>query len=267
MQDQLKQEIIRKWRTSSSARADLLRNLVWAELTARYRTTILGVLWFVLNPILSMVILIVIFKVFVNLDIPNYPVFVLSALLPWTFFQMALTNASGSIPRSSSLVKKVRIPRSFIPLSAILASLIHFVISFVVLFILMAAESTRFTPFVLCLPVVIAFQMCFVVGLGVMMACLNVIYRDVEFILDPLLRAMFYFTPIIYPLSWVPRRFLNWYLLNPMSGIVEIYRQTLTAGQLPSLRVLGITVIGSVVTLIVGLTLFGRYEPYFDDYL
>ena len=267
MQDQLKQEIIQRWRSSASARADLLRNLVWAELTARYRTTILGVLWFVLNPVLSMIIIIVVFKVFVNLDIPNYSVFVLSALLPWTFFQMALTNASGSIPRSSSLVKKVRIPRSFIPLSAILASLIHFIISFIVLFALMAAESMRFTPYILCLPIVIVFQMFFVVGLGLMMAGLNVVYRDVEFVLDPLLRAMFYFTPIIYPLAWVPRRFLKLYLLNPMAGIVEIYRQTLTGGKFPPISLVGITVVGSVMTLIVGLILFVRYEPYFDDYI
>lgn len=164
MPHQVNRNVISDWR--ASARADLLRNLVWAELTARYRTTILGVLWFILNPLLSMIILIVVFKVFVNLDIPNYPVFVLSALLPWTFFQMALTNASSSIPRASSLVKKVRIPRSFIPLSAILASLIHFMISFVVLFILMAAESMRFTPYLLFLPIVVAFQLCFVVGLG-----------------------------------------------------------------------------------------------------
>src|SRR5580693_536943 len=111
------------------ARPDLLRNLVWAELTARYKTTVFGVLWFIVNPMVMMGILVMIFGHVVHLSIENYPAFVLSALLPWTFFQMGVTNAAGSLSRASGLVKRVRIPREFVPLSALVAGLVHFAIS------------------------------------------------------------------------------------------------------------------------------------------
>ncbi len=248
-------------------RLDLLRNLVRAELTARYKTTTLGVLWFVLNPILTMLIMVVVFKKLIRLDIPNYPVFVLSALLPWTFFQMGLVNASSSIPRSSGLVKRVRIPRMLIPLSAVLASLAHFLISLTVLFLLMIVTGVPVTMTVLWLPVLIIVELAFIIGAGLLTASLNVFYRDVEYLLDPLLRVGFYLTPSFYPLSYVPAAWLHWYLLNPMAGIVESYRETLVSGVLPGPRVVGSAVITSLVTLVVGIVVFRRAEPYFDDYV
>ncbi len=257
----------RERRTALTGRLDLLRNLVWAELTARYKTTALGILWFVLNPVLGLVIMIVVFHIFMHIDVPHYPVFVLSALLPWTCFQMGLNNASGSIPRSASLVKKVLIPRAFIPLSAIVASLIHFLISLSVLFLLMALTSVPFTPYMLCLPAVMVLQLIFLAGAALLTASLSVFYRNVEYLIDPLLRAMFYLTPSIYPLSWVPRKFLNLYLLNPMAGIIEIYRQTLVQGSFPGLSILGITSIASLAILALGVIVFSRGEPYFDDYI
>ncbi len=267
MQSALTEAIGRTRAGSFAGQMDLLRNLVWAELTARYKTTALGILWFVLNPVLSMVIMIVVFRLFIDLNIPNYPVFVLSALLPWTFFQMGLSNASGSIPRSSSLVKKVLIPRAFIPMAAIVASLVHFLISLSVLFLLMAATRAPFTLYILWLPAVIVLQMFFLAGAGLLTASLNVFYRDIEYVMDPLMRAMFYLTPSFYPLSWVPKRFLTLYLLNPMAGIIEIYRQTLTEGAFPGLKLLGITSVASLAMLIVGVIVFTRCEPYFDDFI
>jgi lipopolysaccharide transport system permease protein len=119
------------------ARPDLLRNLVWAELTARYKTTAFGILWFIVNPMVMMGIMVVIFGQVVHLSIPNYPAFVLAALLPWTFFNMGLTNAASSLSRAAGLVKRVRIPREFVPLSAMIAGLAHFLISLLMLFGLM----------------------------------------------------------------------------------------------------------------------------------
>ena len=151
------------------ARPDLLLNLVWAELTARYKTTALGVLWFVVNPMVMMGILVMIFGQVVHLDIPNYPAFVLSALLPWNFFSMAINNAASSLSRASGLVKRVRIPREFVPLSALLASLVHFLISLIMLFALMWYLRVRVSPFVMFLPIIIGLHLVFLVG-----ACLLV---------------------------------------------------------------------------------------------
>jgi lipopolysaccharide transport system permease protein len=248
-------------------RLDLLLNLVHAELTARYKTTALGVLWFVLNPLFTMLILVIVFGRLIRLDIDNYPIFVLSALLPWTFFQMGVVHAASSVTRSAGLVKRVRIPRVFIPLSAVLASLVHFLISLAVLFAFMAVLGTPFTRYLLWLPAVIALELVFLTGAALLVASLGVVYRDVEYALEPTMRALFYLTPSFYPLSYVPPAWLSWYLINPMAGIVEIFRQTLTAGALPPVRVLAITGATSLATMALGIVVFRRAEPYFDDYV
>ena len=249
------------------ARPDLLRNLVWAELTARYKTTAFGVLWFIINPMVMMGIMVMIFGRIIHLDIANYPVFVLSALLPWTFFQMGLTNAASSLSRASGLVKRVRIPREFVPLSALMAGLVHFLISLLMLFALMAFMKVRVSPFIVFLPIVIALQLAFLTGACLLIASLNVLYRDVEHILAPALQALFYFTPTFYPLSYVPKQWLRWYLLNPMAGIIELYRNIMVAGWPVSPIVLQMAVITSLITLVVGVLVFRRLEPHFDDYI
>ncbi len=248
-------------------RYDLLRNLVWAELTARYKTALLGILWFVLNPLIVMVMLIIVFSRLIHLDIKNYPVFVLSALLPWTFFSMALTNATGSLARSASLVKRVRIPRAYIPVSAVGASLIHFLISLSILFAFMLVSASRFSLLILLLPLIVCLQMMFLTGASLLTSSLNVFYRDIEHILSPAIQALFYLTPSFYPLSYVPKRWLGWYLLNPMAGIIETYRDALTEGILPARSVIGMAVLMSTITLVAGVLVFRRLEPYFDDYI
>jgi lipopolysaccharide transport system permease protein len=248
-------------------RPDLLRNLVWAELTARYKTTAFGILWFIANPMVMMAIMVIIFGRVVHLTIENYPAFVLSAMLPWSFFQMSLNNASASLSRASGLVKRVRIPREFVPLSTIAAGLVHFLISLLLLFVLMAFMKVRVSPLIVFLPVVIAIQLIFLTGASLLVASLNVLYRDIEHILSPALQALFYFTPTFYPLSYVPKQWLRWYLLNPMAGIIELYRNTLVAGWPPSMLVAEMAVITSTITLVAGVMVFRRLEPHFDDYM
>jgi len=249
------------------ARPDLLRNLVWAELTARYKTTAFGILWFIVNPMVMMGILVMIFGRIVHLSIENYPAFVLSALLPWTFFQSGVTNAASSLSRASGLVKKVRIPREFVPLSALMAGLVHFLISLLMLFGLMAFMKVRISSFVMLLPVVIILQLVFLTGACLLIASLNVLYRDVEHILAPALQALFYFTPTFYPISYVPKQWMRWYLLNPMAGIIELYRNTLVAGWPASAMVIQMAILTSLVTLGAGVLAFRYLEPHFDDYI
>lgn len=249
------------------ARPDLLRNLVWAELTARYKTTMFGLVWFVVNPMVMSVILVLVFKDFVHLTIPNYPAFVLCALMPWSFFTMSINNASGSLSRASGLVKRVRIPREFVPLSALLAGLVHFLISLLLLFGIMFYMRVRFSPFWMFLPIVIGLQLTFLTGACLLLSSLNVLYRDIEHILAPAVQALFYFTPTFYPISYVPKPWLRWYLLNPMAGIIELYRNVLIAGWPASPLVLQMAVITSLITLVGGFLVFRRLEPHFDDYI
>ena len=248
-------------------RRDLLFNLVLAELNARYKTAALGVLWFVLNPLILMLILVAVFSRFIRLGIENYPVFVLSALLPWTYFQMGVTNGGTSIPRASGLVKRVYIPRAFIPLSAVLASLVHFLISLVLLVVFMLAVGVPLSGDLFWIPPVIVLQTLLIAGVALLVASLNVFYRDVEHVLTPALMCLFYGTPIFYPLSFVPEAWRSVYILNPMVGVIETYRCTLVEHTAPPADVLASAAVTSLALLVIGTAVFLRGEPYFDDYV
>ncbi|HMH54045.1 MAG TPA: ABC transporter permease [Candidatus Acidoferrum sp.] len=246
---------------------DLFLNLARAELTARYKTTTLGMLWFVLNPLLMTLIFTIVFGHVVRLEIERYPMFVLSGLLPWAFFQTGLVNATGSFVRSVALIKRVQMPRVLIPLAAIAASLAHFVVSLVVLLIVMVALGVPLSPQMAFLPGAVLLATACVTGLGLATASVNVLFRDVEHILTAVLRALFYLTPTFYPLSYVPERWQPLFLLNPAAGLVEIHRALLLDGALPEARVVGATVVATGIVLAAGLVLFRYLEADFDDHV
>jgi lipopolysaccharide transport system permease protein len=246
---------------------DLFLNLAWAELTARYKTTTLGVLWFVLNPLLMTLIFTIVFGYVVRLEIERYPMFVLSGLLPWTFFQTGLVNATGSFVRSVAMIKRVRMPRVLIPLAAIAASLAHFVVSLAVLLAVMIVLGVPLPPHMAFLPAAMLLETACVAGLGLATASVNVLFRDVEHVLTAVLRALFYLTPTFYPLSYVPERWQHLFLLNPAAGLVEIHRALLLDGALPEARIVGTAVAVTGVALAAGLTLFHYLERDFDDYV
>ncbi|HYA35923.1 MAG TPA: ABC transporter permease [Candidatus Binataceae bacterium] len=249
------------------ARADLFVNLVWSELAARYKSTVLGLLWFIVNPLLMMAILIIVFSRVIRLDIPHYPLFVLTALLPWTFFQMGINNASSSLSRSSGLVKRVRIPREFVPLAAVAASLVHFLVSLALLFLAIAISGVELSWRMAALPLAIILQTAFLSGAALLTSSLNVFYRDVEHLLGPVVQALFYLTPTFYPISYVPHRWLLLYLMNPMAGIVQTYRTILFGGTAQSAIALAMALVTSVAMLAAGVATFRKLEPWFDDYL
>jgi lipopolysaccharide transport system permease protein len=248
-------------------RRDLFLNMTRAELTARYKTTGLGFLWFIVTPIILMGVLTIVFSRVINLGVDNYPLFVLSALLPWTFFQMAVLSATTSVSHAVTLVKRVRMPRVFLPLSTIAASFVNFIISvglFVVLaFVLGHAPGLK----LLLLAPLIVVNMACVVGLGLFLASLQVRYRDVEFLVQAGLRVLFYLTPLFYPLRLVPEAWHVVYLMNPMAGTIELYRAIL----LPNLDIDPLVVVmatlSSAICLVIGVIAFRRAEPDFDDHI
>lgn len=258
------------WRSIGelAGRRDLFLNLIHAELTARYRTSTLGLLWFVLSPLFMMLILTLVFQHVIRLGIENYPIFVLSALLPWTYFQVGLVSATGAMTRSARLVKRARVPRVLIPLSVVIANLAHFGVSLALLLGLMTVLGRWIGLGALVfLLFVIALETICLTGLSLTTASLNVFFRDVEHVMPAALRVLFYLTPCFYPLSYVPPRWLGLYLLNPMAGIVEIHRQAVLSGPLPPLPVFVMAGATSVGALVIGIAVFSRAQRHFDDYL
>jgi lipopolysaccharide transport system permease protein len=258
----------------------LIRNLVSRELKVRYKNSILGVLWSWLNPLFMMLVYTVVFIFMRRSDngaIPNkdFPVFVLCALLPWNFFSGAVMQSIGSISDNASLVKKVYFPREILPLSIVLANLVNFGISLMILFPMLLIFRVPLTAWALFLPVVILLQLCFVTGVAFLLSTLHVFYRDTRAIMDVAIMAWFFVTPILYPVDILPKSsdilgltidIHRWTrILNPMASLVAAYRDVLYYGRRVGTDFLARTAVTSLAVLLVGYVVFYKYSSIFGE--
>lgn len=255
---------------------ELLRNLVMRDVKVRYKNSILGIAWSWLNPLLMMVVYTIFFTILMrNSDFPHYPVFLLCGLLPWNFFSESVMAATASVVGNAHLIKKVYFPREILPISVVLSSLVNFVIALPVLFVLILVSGVSLTPWALLLPVTILIQVIFTVGLTLILSTLNVFYRDTQLILNVIMLAWFFLTPVFYPIETVPQSAtllgvtfnarLWLYRLNPMASIIASYRDLLYWGAPTGWDFLLRTAVTSVLVLVVGYLLFTRYSPRFGE--
>lgn len=250
---------------------DLLYFLAWRDVKVRYKQTVLGVLWVVLQPLVSMAIFTVLFGVLLQVDSGDvpYPIFVFAGLLPWNYFSQALTRASTSVVNSSHLITKIYFPRLVIPLSGVLSSLVDFVIAFGVLIVLMIVYGIVPTVGLLLLPALILLAMVTALGFGLWLAALNVRYRDINYLLPFLIQIWMYVTPVIYGSNLLPECYRFLLSLNPMTGVVEGFRWALlgsaAVGDYLSLPLLGISAAIALLVLISGAIFFRSTERIFAD--
>jgi ABC-type polysaccharide/polyol phosphate export permease len=255
---------------------ELVRNLVVRDLKVRYKSSLLGVAWSWLNPLLMMAVYTVLFTIFLRNDtVPHYPVFLLCGLLPWNFFNDAVIQATGSVVNNASLIKKVYFPSIVLPLSVVLSNLVNFLIALPLFFVLALIFGVRPTWWVLLLPVTILIQVVFTIGLTLILATLNVFFRDTQIILGVITLAWFFLTPVFYPINAVPpeAQVLGYTInaqlwlrrLNPMASIIASYRDLLYWGAPTGLDFLLRTAVTALVVLVVGFLIFQRYSPRFGE--
>ena len=250
---------------------ELLYFLVRRDVKVRYKQTALGVMWIVLQPVVSMVIFTVLFGML--LKVPSeeapYPVFVLSALIPWNYFASSLNRSATSLVYSSNLVTKVYFPRVLIPLSGVLSGLIDLVIAFLLLLGLMAVYRITPTPGALLLPAFVGLASATALGFGLWLSALNVRYRDINYIVPFLLQIWMYATPVVYGSSLVGSRFRVLMGLNPMTGVVEGFRFALLgnvmSGARLSVPLLAISASMTALVLVSGALFFRYTERSFAD--
>ncbi len=247
------------------------RELIWTlamkDLTVRYKRSVLGFLWALLNPALSMLVMAVIFSTILAQTIPHYAVFLLSTLVPWIFFTQAATYALESIVGNADLLKKVCVPKVVFPLAAVASNLINLGLSFVPLAAIVLAMGHKFYWTWILLPISTLALTIFSVGFGMFVACANVFYRDVAHIVQIVLNLWFYMTPIIYTADAFPHR-LRWiFKLNPMVYVLNEYRMMVYYGMVPTLW----SFVGSfgcaAIALGIGYSLFRRYQSAFVFYV
>lgn len=253
------------WRELWESR-ELLMFLVWRDVTVRYKQTVLGVAWAVLQPVFSMVVFTVIFGKLAKMpsDGVPYPVFVYAGLLPWMFFSNAVAGASQSLLNQQALLTKIYLPRLFVPAAAVGGGLVDLAVSFVVFAVLMAIYGVVPGPGLLALPVLVVLTTMAAVGIGLTLAAVTVTYRDFRYVIPFLIQAWLYLSPVIYPVALVPEPW-RWVLaLNPMTGIIEGFRASLL-GKDWNLQTLVMSFLMATLFLVYGLFYFRKMERRFAD--
>lgn len=252
---------------SLHAYRDLLVAWTMRTIRARYQQSALGGMWAVLQPAAAAVIFSVIFTRFVPVDTNGIPyiVFSYTALVPWTLFSGSISDMVESLVTNMNLVSKIYFPREILPLAALLARLLDFVIAAFVLVILMLLYGVPPTSVgVLLVPVILIIQLMLAFGIGLIGAAVNVFFRDVRHLVVLGLQLWLYASPIIYPVSAVPERLRPYYFLNPMAGIIEAYRVVLLYNDLPGTYLI-ISALAASILLTAGYWFFKRVEFRFAD--
>jgi lipopolysaccharide transport system permease protein len=247
---------------------ELLYFLVWRDVKVRYKQTAIGVAWVVLQPLLTMMVFTVIFSYLVRIpsDGLPYPLFAFTALLPWTYFNQALTRGGAGLVSNANLITKVYFPRLIVPLSAVAAPLVDFLLSFVILLGLMVWYSVTPTWGVLALPLFLLVALMTALAMALLLSPLHAQYRDVGHIIPFLAQFWMYASPVIYPVSLIPEQWRLLYSLNPMVGVIEGFRWALldhASG--PDFRVMGVSAVVVLALLAVGVVSFRRAERTFAD--
>lgn len=248
---------------------DLFYFLVWRDIKGRYAQSILGVGWAVIQPVFSMIVFTVVFGKLAKIssDGVPYAIFNFAALVPWTYFSGALTDATNSLVGAGSMLGKVYFPRLIIPIAPILGKLVDFGISLLLLVGLMAWFQIAPNSGVLCLPLLILLMILTAGGLGTWLSSLAIQYRDVKFALSYVIQILMYAAPVVYPTTLIPERYQLLYALNPMVGVIEGFRAALL-GTRP--MPWDLILVGSVSALLIataGSFYFRRTERIFADVL
>lgn len=245
----------------------LLEELVSRDLKIKYRRSILGYLWSVLNPLLMMVVLTIVFSTMFRFDIPNYPVYLLAGQLLFAFFSESTSMAMNSIINGASLIKKVYLPKYIFPLSRVLSSFTTMVFSLLALFIVMVATSANFYPTLILVPLVLLYMLLFSLGVSLILAVAVVYFRDMQHLYGVFLSALNYLTPIFYPASVLPDWLKPYMVFNPLYNFIDFFRKILLYGQWPSADEYIICTIYAIGSLLLGSYVFEKHQKNFILYI
>jgi len=246
---------------------ELLYFLTWRDIKVRYKQTVLGAAWAIIQPFFTMLVFSLFFGRLAGVpsDGIPYPIFSYAALVPWTFFAYGLSQSSNSLVGSANLIQKVYFPRLVIPISSVLSGLLDFVLAFLVLLLMMWFYGMTPTVSALWIPALLLLALVASLGVGLWLSALNVAYRDIRYALPFLVQFWMFASPIAYPSSLLPEPWRTLYGLNPMVGVVEGFRWALLGTQTAPGPIIIASTLASVAILIGGAYYFRRMEKTFAD--
>ncbi len=246
---------------------ELLKNLILKDLKIRYGGSLLGLAWSLLNPLAMIVVYSIVFKYIFRIGLENYTVFLITGLLPWSFFSSSVSASTGAVISDANLVKKIRFPREILPLAIVQFNLVQFLMALAVFFPALIFLQAELGWPLLAYPAVLALHAGFTLGVALLLSAVTVFYQDIKHLTEVGLMLLFWVTPILYPVSMVPERMRWLFKLNPLAVYITGYQDIIYYGRWPTWDtwVLGIFWVAASVAL--GSWVFRRYDPRFAEEL
>jgi|LSQX01.1.fsa_nt_gb ABC-2 type transport system permease protein len=246
---------------------EMIRNMVRKDLRGRYKGSVLGFFWTILNPILQLLVYTFLFSVVLKTGIDKYYLFLFVALVPWIFFSSCLVGGSGIILGQKDLVKKIYFPIEVLPICHVTSNFINMLLSFIVIFAVVIISGSKITYAALYLPVVMIIEYIFALGVAYISSAITVYFRDMEQILGIAGMAWMYLTPVMYSVDMIPEEFYGVLTANPMSPIILAYRDVLYYGKVPEATGLLTSFLLGVIILVAGFALFNKLKRRFVEEL
>lgn len=246
---------------------EMIHMLVRREIRGRYKGSVLGFFWTFLNPLLQFVVYAAVFTVLLRSNIEKFYVYLFVAFIPWFFTASAIPQSATCIQAHSNMVQKIYFPRMVLPLATVLTAFVNMLLSELVVFVVLILSGFPLTIHLFALPVVMIFHFVLVLGLSLIFSALTVYFRDLAHILDILIMAWFYATPIVYPPEMVPEKLRFLLHINPMAGLVEGYRSVLYFNQWPEFSTMILSLVVGVVTVVIGIFVFQHLQKGFAEEL
>ena len=258
------------WQSINIREVWLYRELIWVlterDIKVRYKQTVLGFAWAIIQPVMMMIVFSIFFGQLAKMpsDGLPYPIFVYAGLLPWTFFATAISGSATSLVGSSNLISKVYFPRLVIPIASVGSGLVDFAIAGVILLLMCLWFGIGWSVNLLMAPLLVAGTIFIALGVGIILAALNVAYRDFRFVMPFLIQFWMFATPVVYPATLVPDHWRWLLFLNPMAGFIEGFRSAFL-GRPIDLTAIGISLFVAICVFLIGIAFFGKMERRFAD--
>ncbi len=247
---------------------EMVYSLVHRDLKGRYKGSVLGFAWTFLNPLLQLAVYTLVFSIIMRNGIKDYYLFLFVALVPWIFFSSCMAAGAGCIRQQGDMIKKIYFPREVIPLSFVTSQFVNMLLSLIVVFAVVVFSGKPLNPVALLyLPLIMIIEYLIALGLTMLISGITVYMRDIEYLMNIIMMAWQFGTPVMYGLDQIPERFMFLFNLNPMTPVIVAYRDILYYGQVPEMNTLITAVVFGIVTLIAGVLVFGRLKLHFAEEL
>ncbi len=246
---------------------ELLKTSIKKDIGGKYKNSFLGVIWSFINPLLQICVYAIVFPLIMRNNIENYTVFMVCGLIPWTYFASVINRSANVMIENGNIIKKVYFPREILPISLVTSETITFLISTVIIIGFVLITGVGISTLILFYPLLLLAQYIILIGISLIVSCVTVYFRDLQHFIGVFLQLLFYGTPIVYSIDTIPERF-RWILnINPMTHIIEGYRDIFYYQQMPNMKSIFVIIAIGILVVLIGYAIFNKLQKRFAEEL